>query len=374
MTVNDSSRSDDGGQSFWRLITAPEDAPPPADEPCLEAWTARLAYLLSLPLADHALSRAQARFGRRFYDAETVTQARLMNRFTRGAQENCLRTIAESGIDFVVVKGLALGWTLYQDPDLRVSPSGDLDILLRESDLTAVVSVLTDLEYRFVSVTDKPWGFISSASFWPFMSPDGAVNLDLHVHPDCYPLYRGLDTEAVFEKSQWIETPQGGFRGPSAEHTLLLLVSNVAKDKFGPFAIKKIIDGIFLLSSGQDFDWTEIRTLSRRAHLSRPLKAFFALIGELGLDLSRMPGDLRVRPRGLAGLEFDRAVAEWRALFPRELDSVATLRRELLLSAELPVGLYNNWLRLRGLVRPASGVPSFVAQAEDRKATQGESP
>ena len=66
-------------------------------------------------------------------------------------------------------------------------------------------------------------------------------------------------------------------------------------------------------------------------------------------------------PGGLAASEFARAIASWRSLFPVEAGLGATFRREVLLCADLPTAIHNNWLRVRGLVRPSAGTPGEAA-------------
>ena len=50
------------------------------------------------------------------------------------------------------------------------------------------------------------WGFIFDASLLPLTSVDGANNIDLHVHPDAWPLHLGLSTAAVFAAARTIAT------------------------------------------------------------------------------------------------------------------------------------------------------------------------
>lgn len=350
MTSGAFSRSDPGGHDFWRLITAPETAGLEGLPAGLEPWARRLAYLAGPVLADFAL-------GRRGLDPESVRHGRLLNRFTRARQESCLATLREAGVEVVVLKGLALAYGLYPDPDIRVAESGDLDILLRAGDRDRVVALLSELGYRFGKPPDKAWGFISTASYLPFMSPDGAVNLDLHIHPDAYPLHRSLTTERVFAGSKVVAAGLLEIRIPSPEHSFLLLASNAAKDKFAELAVKKALDAIVMLRQQPELDWAEIEQLAKGGGFLKQVTVFLALLAALGLDPAALPARLVAAPRGFARREFRRMVADWSALFPASLGLAGTLRREFLLSAGPSVALYNNGLRLRGLLRPASGLP-----------------
>lgn len=357
MTSGASSRSDPAGADFWHLITAPETVEVQAPREGFESWARRLAYLVGPVLADFALGDLQAAVGRPVLDPESIRHGRLLNRFTRARQESCLATLREAGVEVVVLKGLALAHGLYPDPDIRVAESGDLDILLRGGDRDRTVAHLTERGYSFGRPPAKAWGFISTASYLPFMSLDGAVNLDLHVHPDAYPLHRSLTTERVFAAAKVVAAGPSEIRIPSPEHCFLLLASNAAKDKFGELAVKKALDAVVMLRSGWSLDWTEIESLAARGRLLGPLRVFLALLAALGLDMRSVPARLVVAPTGVPGREFRRMVADWRALFPAPMGAAGALRREFLLSAEPSVGLHNNWLRLKGLVWPASGLP-----------------
>jgi hypothetical protein len=339
------------------LITAPDRVGVGAAPAGLETWAKRLAYLVGPTLADFALGDLQGTLDRPLIDPDGLRHARLLNRFTRAAQENCLAAIREAGVEVVVLKGLALAHLLYPDPDIRVTEAGDLDVLLRADDRDRLIGHLTGLGYRFGAPPDKAWGFISTASYLPFMSPDGAVNLDLHIHPDAYPVHRSLTTDRVFAAAKVVSAGALALRAPSPEHCFLLLASNAAKDKFGMLAVKKALDTMVLLRHRPELDWAEVEDLAKRGGFLKPVTVFLALLVALGLDPAALPAHLTATPGGLARREFRRLVADWSALFPAPMGLAGTLRREFLLSAGPSVALYNNGLRLKGLLRPASGRP-----------------
>ena len=341
--------------NVWPAILRPDSFDPPADPLPLEAAVTRLAELAPAALAAHLLEPAARRLDRALIDPAQTEQSRLFNRFTRAAQTACLEAITQAGIDLVVLKGFANAHTLYPDPDVRVS--GDLDILVREADRDRVIAELRERGFRFVALPPKPWGFISTASYMPFLSADGACNLDIHIHPDCYPVHRSLTTEMVFAAARTISVGRLRLNVPAQEHTLLLLASNAAKEKFGRFSLKNVLDAIVLLRRHEDLDWLEIAVLARRGRYLKPLRVFLALLVRLGLPQDRMPEGLLLPPGGLTGAEFERILAGYETLFPAEPGWLDRLRRELLLATEPKIGLYNNWLRLRGLFAPKSGIP-----------------
>ncbi|CAN0500930.1 unnamed protein product, partial [Laminaria digitata] len=205
----------------------------------------RFADLVTPALAAHCLASAEKRLGKSFLDADTVKQSLLINRFNGGVQRRWMQAIAETGIPVVYMKGFAFAHSLYPDPDIRTI--GDIDILVRPGDLGNLLHFLTDQGFQFDPQPMAPWGFISDASFMPLVSAAGDCNIDLHVQPDCYPAYRSLTVEDVFGFSRFQTIAGVEVKIPCIEHALLLCLTNAAKDKFGVFSVRKLVDIWMLL-------------------------------------------------------------------------------------------------------------------------------
>jgi hypothetical protein len=340
----------------WALVVDPEGFVPAADPEAMDAAAGRLADFASPAFASHVLAPAAARLGRGLIDPETAPKSLLLNRFTRHVHIRWAREIAAAGIECIYIKGFANAHTLYDDPDARVT--GDLDLVVRRRDLDRLVACLTDRGFAFRGEAGKPWGFISDASYVPFVSADEACNFDIHIEPDSYPLHRGLDAAALFAGSRMARAGDLDIRVPCPEQALAISISNAAKDKLGPFAVKKALDAIFLLRRTEGLDWARLDTLLGRARLRRPSRVFLALLIALGLSRDLVPDAMARPPRWPGAAEFALALASWRSLFPNEAGLFATCRREALLCADPPTVIHNNWLRLRGLVRPGRGTPT----------------
>lgn len=319
-------------------VTAPPGVAP--------AVVARLSELASPVLTDTLL-------GGGLFDRETLTQSRLNNRFRLSAQRDCLRLIEDAGVSVVVIKGFALAHMIYDDPEIR--SVGDIDVLVRPADRDRLVRHLRTKDYTFEPLPRPPWGFISTASYAPFVSADGACNLDVHIHPDCYPAYRSLTTDEVFARAITIETEGLSFRAACADHAFLLCATNVAKDKFGQFAARKIADAM-RLALRHDLDGPGMDRLASDGGYAGPYRVFLRLLHDLGLraDGLALPGP-DLPPRRTR--EYARMLADTQRFYPDDPGLLPTLRRELLLSTELPVGAHNMWARITGLVRRDDGVP-----------------
>ncbi len=343
---------------LWALVADPAQAPLPADRDALEPAVRRLVQIIAPAHAALLLAPVEGRLGAALFDTDELARARLYSRFRYRVQRRWAGVLADAGIDTVYLKGFANAHVLYETPEDR--SSGDLDVLVRPRDLSRAIACLAVHGFRFRAGAGRPWGFTATASWAPYVSADGACNVDLHTAGDNAPADRALSADAIFGAARTVETAGWPIRVPSFEHMLALSVSNAAKDKFSIFAAKKLIDAIRVLRTAPDLDWHELEAVFLAGHLAGPARAFFALLETLGVATGA-PLSLRRVPGGLARGEFRRLVAETRALYPDELGDFATLRREWLLAAEPSVALRRVGRRLKGLWRPATGVPEIAA-------------
>ncbi|MEP4377891.1 MAG: nucleotidyltransferase family protein [Alphaproteobacteria bacterium] len=334
------------GRAAWARmanVAGGETASTPA---IASSVVARLSALASPILTDTLLGGSDV-------DPETLNQSRLNNRFRLSAQRDCLRLIAAAGVQIVVIKGFALAHMIYDDPEVRAV--GDLDVLVRPADRDRLVRFLDKNGYVFEPLPRPPWGFISAASYAPFVSGDATCNLDVHIHPDCFPAYRSLTTDAVFARAISIDADGLSFRAACADHAFLLCATNVAKDKFGLFAARKIADAM-RLARHYDLDWPGLDRLASAGGYAGPYRVFLRLLHDLGMRAEGFDAPV-ADPPPRAAREYARMLAETLRFYPDEPGLLATLRRELLLSTELPVGAHNMWARIKGLVRRDDGVP-----------------
>lgn len=341
--------------NLWPLIARPQTAALPADREVLSVAAAQLAEFVSPVLAHHLLGPIEERLGDRLFEAEAVKHSRLTTSFSLAQQTRWAKVLIESGLEIVFLKGFANAHTLYPEPYLRTQ--GDLDILVRKADLQRTLDVLVGQGFGFRAAPLSPWGMISDASFLPLASQDGACDIDLHVHPDCYPAYRSLSTDIVFANALTIDIGDVSIQVPCPEHVLTLCVTNTAKDKFDVYSIRKVIDAIILLRDAQTLEWDEIIGLAKKGGFYRPMRYFFALLAAIDIPLESVPASLQARPGGFGGRAFERIVSDFRSLFPYELPLTTLLWREMAICAETRVALHNLGLRFRGLYRPLNGLP-----------------
>jgi hypothetical protein len=342
--------------SLWRAILDP-DWPFPEiwrTEPPIQA-AERFAGLLTPALAAHFLKSLEDRLGQSLLDPGSVKQSLLFNRFNGGVQRRWMHEIANTGIPVVYLKGFAFAHTLYPDPDIRTI--GDIDILVRDRDLGRLLDFLTGRGFEFDTLPTPLWGFISDASFMPLMSAEGDCNIDIHVQPDCYPAYRSVSADDVFEHAVSQDIDGTTVQIPDAEHAMLLCLTNAAKDKFGVFSVRKFGDIVSLIQSGSALDWDRVISLASAGHFLKPACAVFTLLKTLGLPSDLVPDALQTIPPGLAGRPFARLVADYATMFENTQSVIRVLERELTLCTEPDVAFHNAGLRLKGLFNRRRGIP-----------------
>jgi len=274
-----------------------------------------------------------------------VEQARLLALRSRHWQEQALRLLQAAGIETVVLKGLWLAERFYAEPLRRIGD--DLDLLVRPAQLAEAIGCLQQEGWQFAGATLPAWGSIARVSLRPLAAPDRSTAVDFHLEADEWPFSRALSNAAVFEQAMILERRGLVLRGLSDEACMLLLASNAAKDKFGPFALRKAIDALFILRRG-GIDGALLHSLAERGRLLRPLATLLALLVRLGLPAETLPAGQRP-PVG--GLVFDRLVRDWQDLFRPLPGRWRGLWRELYFGAGWQVAAQRNLGRLRGLLR-----------------------
>lgn len=334
-------------------------APTPARLTLWRDLADRLGKLVSPALAAHLLAPAEAALGEPLVDPARARASRLANRLTRHLQTEALRAILNAGIDVCCMKGFAAAHSLYPDPDLRTF--GDIDLLVRPADLPRAIACFKALGFAFRPAPGKPWGFQSDASLPPLATADGRCNIDLHVHPDAFPAWIALSTDQVFDAAETIAIQGLTFRVPSAAHALVLAASNTAKDKMGPYGVRRMIDTVQILDRRADLDWGEVERIAATRALGRAVRLFLALGAALGLRFDRAaagpPPAALIRPPGgpIGRRLFAALCADWTALAMAMPGPATALAREALLCWPPEVAGRLAIRRLAGLAGLAPG-------------------
>jgi hypothetical protein len=354
------------GAAGWKALLGGPAEFDGIERSALAAWAGRIGDLISPALADHLLEPAAAHAGGPLIEPERAAKGRLYNRFLLERQAEAVRLVRDSGARLVCMKGFALAHLVYERPEARIV--GDVDLLLAEQDLAKAAAALARRGFTALPIPSR-FGFISEASFLPIVSGDGQVAIDLHVAPDAWPAGRALTAEAVFRRAVPFSTGAMELHAPAPEHAFFLLVTNTAKDRFGPEGVRKLVDAAMLLKAHPRLDWDEVGALARRGGYQTALAAFLSLMELVGHSPGAPARLRRIGPRPLAEREVRRVARLYRRAEVPGLGFCAKLRRELLLGPEPGSVLLINLKRLFGIMRPRTGLPPGIALKDEGKET-----
>lgn len=294
----------------WRLLT---DPPAAAGLPAaaVAGFAARLSELLGPAQAAGALRPA---LGEALpLPPGPVLQSRLLARRARHHQLAALRCLQEAGLPFLVLKGFALAHRPGADPLERIGD--DVDVLLPAAEIERAALQLTASGWRFAGPPPPAWGRTARVSLPPLAAPDRSTAIDLHREADEWPFARALPAARCLALGEPFEAGGLALATLPPTESLLLAVSHAAKDKFGPFALRKLLDALLLLRAG-GVDPDRLAALAAAAGLRRPLATAGALLRGLGHRGDELPAAGGIDPllRLWEGL-FEPAPGRWRGLW-----------------------------------------------------------
>jgi len=269
-------------EGFRETLIAPLLAAPESARCAISLLGAPLVYACAQACKDVALDMDALRASAQLVAIRArALRARLMALCT---------ALARVGAPPVAIKGLATSLTLYAKPYLRLLP--DADLLFREGDLAAAAWALG--AWRFESRPDlcetRRWGALTEASFAPVAPPDGAFLVDVHRLVDDPPASEGLTTEAVFARSQRIETDAGILFAPAPAHSFCILALHAFRDRYEPRGLKSLVDAALLIAiEGGRIDWDEVERCARAGRFVGRVVFYRELLAALGIALPTRP-------------------------------------------------------------------------------------
>ncbi len=234
---------------------------------------------------------------------------------------------------------------LYEPAWVRIV--GDLDLLVRPGDAAAAAGALAALGFTVEPSPQGSLGVTSDVSFHPMVSPDGVVSVDLHSALDAFPLSSALNAETVFRDT--VDGPLGPHLAP--HHAALASLSNLAKERFGPYALRHLVD-LGRLAVAEPVDWPRVDAVARAAGLGPARATALGALRRLGVPAARLPDGLDP--------DFGPAARLSGMLVRLDLPApgrFAKIGRELAW-CYAPATLARIWrFRAAGLLRPRSGLP-----------------
>jgi hypothetical protein len=175
-----------------------------------------------------------------------------------------LKAMAGAGVEPLVLKGPALGRSLYSDPVFR--PSGDIDLLVRREQVPAARTALLSL--GFVLPLDNyrvSPSFYDQETYLPATGSPFTVPVELHWEIQRFGRrHRQATIKELFERSVPVSSPGLTFRTLSPVHALVYAGSHMTLHHADEVRLIWVKDVALLAGSLDAQGWQELREESMR--------------------------------------------------------------------------------------------------------------
>lgn len=201
------------------------------------------------------------------------------NLFLTYCLERLLSRLAEAGIEALPYKGPALAIQLYGDSSMR--QFGDLDILVRPSDVKAAMEILGSEGFFPKNPVRPAWydDLIRSQYHFCLVNREKDVTVELH-----WGLLYGhhglhLEMDLLWEKTDKLKLILKEFPVPSIENLIFILIIHGFHHLWENLAW--LADVHFLIEDHSRLDWACLLSLGTRFSCERMLLASLALAGDM---------------------------------------------------------------------------------------------
>jgi Uncharacterised nucleotidyltransferase len=170
-----------------------------------------------------------------------------------------LRSMTGAGVEPLLLKGPALGRSLYQDPVFR--PSGDIDLLVRREQVPAARKALLSLGFvlPLENYSVSP-SFYDQETYLPATGSPFTVPVELHWEIQRYGRkHRRATLNELFDRAIPVSTPSLSFRTLSPVHALMYAGSHMVLHHADEIRLIWVKDAALLAGSLDARGWQELR-------------------------------------------------------------------------------------------------------------------
>ncbi|MEQ8398833.1 nucleotidyltransferase family protein [Thalassobaculum sp.] len=326
------NRGDGPFVAYWRRALG---LPGELDRIAAEAAVQRLAVWLGWSLARLPVEEAVPE------DTSEAAEA-AFRRLSLARQAATINNLKARGLRILPIKGYGSA-RLYDPPWKRIL--GDLDLLVRPAEVQALVQELGAMGFQAVPSTQGALGVTSDVSFHPMVSSDGLVSVDIHTALDAFPLSSALGTDAVFDAA---DTACSGL---ASHHAAIAALSNLAKERFGPYSVRHLLD-LGRLALQETVDWPLVDRIVDAAGLGPARATALGALLRIGVPAERLPAG--IDPAFRPAIRLSRALGHLHLVEPSRWTKAC---RELAWCYAPGTIVRLWWFRIAGLLRPRSGMP-----------------
>ncbi len=182
-----------------------------------------------------------------------------------------------AGIELLAYKGSALAVMAYGDPSLR-HPPGDIDLLLRRSDIGRAKDLVERRGYRLFAPEDEQH-HLRHRYHLHYERQDPEIHVELHwaITPVYWPF--PISQDNLWERTHRVTIAGGAVQTLNAECAVLALCAHGAKE--GWPRLSQVVDLGRLIQSHPDLNWEWILREARRMRRERVVRLGLWLVSEL---------------------------------------------------------------------------------------------
>lgn len=190
-------------------------------------------------------------------------------------QANEIRNLAaefsQAGIDWLLLKGLALAVPVYGDVGAR--PARDIDLLLRERDLPQAIPMLEALGYQRYDTPEHELTDLEFENEIILYRPVDGMNVDLHWSLIDSPFYqRRLDMQWFWKNSQEFSLAGTKIRSLAPEANLLYLCAHLVLHHRGDELLWSNDIAELLFRCQRELDWDMVLEKAAEFSLVLPIR------------------------------------------------------------------------------------------------------
>jgi hypothetical protein len=282
-----------GDAASWHIVEACADGVPDWAQIACLAVQNRVGPLVYSSLRSAGLGTLVPRTAMRELETSYFQSFAYCSLVERAVREMLAR-MGQEGLAVILLRGLALGETIYGDPALR--PFSDMDLLIRREDLPRAKTILFDLGYRL------PFGSVDARYF-----ERNHLHLQLVKGGEVVELHWALDHKYTSFQIDYGEVFQDATAGRvagvealclSPEDLLLTLCIHLVKHCTysrnippGPELLDRVLaDGFLILycdvvallrRAGTDLDWAAVVEKARRWQVESTVQPALAATARL---------------------------------------------------------------------------------------------
>jgi hypothetical protein len=199
-----------------------------------------------------------------------------------------LQALNDAGVAFLVLKGAALSEQYYPSPFLR--HSGDIDLLLRQADLTRAGRLLVEKGWRRERITSLVE--LHHRHTPPLVHPSG---LPLELHRRLAATFYSVPYEELWARSTPMTIAGANARVLSAADNLLHICLHAMGGRRG---LQWVVDAMLLVERAPDLDWAGFVATARASRAGLPVHAVLQYLADH--MAVRVPEDVLAETRDAA--------------------------------------------------------------------------